>query len=187
MQGRATGGGRERLLRGPVRKRMCESAGPGKEKREGGVRAAVIFGNLALLVLFPVAWFAPLVTVSSSLRFWAEGTTLSVISTLQTLWSDDPVLGLVLTFLAIVAPTLKVLGLALIHARLLSPRVQGALFVLGRFAMADVFLIAVYVALYKGLAIGTITVGWGLYLFTGCIVASLMLSLLTEWRLTRRR
>jgi uncharacterized paraquat-inducible protein A len=128
-------------------------------------------------VLFPLAWFAPLMTVKVKLQFWASGTELSVISMLQSVWAEDAVLALVLTFLAVVAPTLKVLGTALIQTGFLSPRAHGALVVLGRLAMADVFLIAVYVAVFKGLDGGTITTGWGLWLFTACVLASVMMSL----------
>ncbi len=138
---------------------------------------ALILANLALAILFPVAWFAPLMTVNVRLAFWAGGTDLSVISTLQSLWAEDAVLALLLTFAAIVAPTVKVIGTGLILARLLSPRVQGALHAIGKLAMADVFLIAIYIALFKGLDGGTITIGWGLYLFTFCVVASLLISM----------
>jgi uncharacterized paraquat-inducible protein A len=143
-------------------------------------RPALIALTALLAVLFPVAWFAPLMTVQVRLAFWADGTDLTLISTLQSLWSEDAVLGLILTFAAIVAPTVKVLGTALLLARLLSPRVQGVLWHIGRFAMADVFLIAVYVAMFKGLDGGTITIGWGLHLFTACVIGSLLLSVMAD-------
>ena len=142
---------------------------------------ALALANLSLVVLFPVAWFAPLMQV----RLWRWGSEreISVISGLQQLWADEPLLALLVTFFAIVAPTIKVLGLALVHFRQLSPRMLGALFFVGRLAMADVFLVAVWIVAFKGLGIGQIAVLWGLYLFTACIVASLLLSLATEvWR-----
>ena len=144
---------------------------------------ALAAANLALVALFPVAWFAPLMTV----RLWRWGgeREVSVVTGLQALWADEPVLALLVTFFAIVAPTIKVLGLALVHFRLLSPRLLGALFLTGRLAMADVFLVAVWIVAFRGLGIGQIAVHWGLYLFTACIIASLVLSLLTEW--ARRR
>jgi uncharacterized paraquat-inducible protein A len=148
-------------------------------------RSALIAANAALAVLFPVAWFAPLMTVRVTLQFWASGTELSVIGTLQGLWATDVALALLLTFFAIVAPTVKVLGTGLILARLLSPRAHWALFQIGRFAMADVFLIAVYIAIFKGLDGGSITTGWGLWLFTGCILGALVVSVLAE-RTVRR-
>ncbi|MFN3973076.1 MAG: paraquat-inducible protein A [Gemmobacter sp.] len=143
-------------------------------------RALLIALTGALAVLFPVAWFAPLMTVKVRMAFWAEGTDLTLVSTLQAVWAEDAALGLILTFAAVVAPTVKVLGTGLILMRLLSPRVAGILWHIGRFAMADVFLIAVYVALFKGIGGGTISLGWGLHLFTACVIASLVLSMLAE-------
>lgn len=142
------------------------------------------WANLSLLVLFPIAWFAPLMEVQ--LWRWGAEREISVITGLQALWREDAVLALLVTFFAIVAPTVKVLGLALIHMRLMSPRMDRALFFIGRLAMADVFLVAVWIVAFRGLGIGSVNVGWGLYLFTGCILASLGLSLASEWRRRRR-
>jgi uncharacterized paraquat-inducible protein A len=44
--------------------------------------------------------------------------------------------------------------------------------------MADVFLIALYIVIVKGAGMVTVEVAWGLYLFTACI----LLSLLVSWR-----
>jgi hypothetical protein len=41
--------------------------------------------------------------------------------------------------------------------------------------MADIFLIALYITLSKGIGIGRIETQWGLYLFTGCILVSVTL------------
>jgi paraquat-inducible protein A len=46
--------------------------------------------------------------------------------------------------------------------------------------MADVFLIALYVVVAKGIGIGRVEVAWGLYLFTACILASLAISFFTK-------
>lgn len=129
-----------------------------------------------LALAFPVAWFAPLMTVKVRLAFWASGTEISLVSTLQSLWADDPALTLVLSFLTLVAPMLKLAGAALVLLGLLSPRTEGALWWLGRLAMADVFLIVVYMALFKGLDGGTITPEWGLWAYTGAVMGSLGLS-----------
>ncbi len=141
---------------------------------------ALAIPNLLLIAALPAAWFAPLVTVQLW-RFGAERQ-VSVVTGLQGLWREDVVLALLLTFFAIVAPTIKVLGLALVHFRMLSPRLLGALFVVGKMAMADVFLIAVYIMAFRGLGIGTIRIEWGLYAFTACILLSLLLSLATGWQ-----
>ncbi len=132
--------------------------------------------NLTLLVLYPIAWFAPLMTAQVLPLFGKS--VISVISGLQALWETDVFLALVVTFLALFAPYLKTLGLALVHFDLLSARVVPVLHVLGKLAMADVFLIALYIIIAKGIGVGTLEVQWGLYLFTLCILASVILSLL---------
>ncbi|SIS78278.1 paraquat-inducible protein A [Phaeovulum vinaykumarii] len=136
--------------------------------------------NLALLVAFPVAWFAPL--LRAGLLPFFDLDEISVVSGLQSLWEKDVGLALLVTFLALFAPYMKTLGLALVQFHLASPRLLGALHLLGRLAMADVFLIALYIVLAKGVGLGRIETGWGLYLFTGCILLSLVISALEEAR-----
>ena len=48
--------------------------------------------------------------------------------------------------------------------------------ILGKLAMADIFLIALYIVLIKGIGVGRVETGWGLYLFTGCILVSIAIS-----------
>lgn len=129
--------------------------------------------NMALVILFPIAWFAPLLRAGLLPLFGLDE--VSVISGLQSLWQSDVVLALVVTFCAIFAPMLKVLGRALRDFGLLDARAEPALAVLGKLAMADIFLIALYVVLVKGIGLATVETAWGLYLFTGCILASLFL------------
>jgi len=131
--------------------------------------------NLLLLVLFPVAWFAPLLRAGLLPLFGLSE--ISVISGLQSLWGSDVFLALLVTFFALFAPYVKTLGLALVQFHLLDRRALPVLTVLGKLAMADIFLIALYIVLAKGIGLGTVEVAWGLYLFTGCILASLGLSL----------
>jgi paraquat-inducible protein A len=130
--------------------------------------------NLALLVLFPIAWFAPLLRAGLLPMFGLDE--ISVITGLQSLWDSDVALALLVTIMAIFAPWLKTIGLALLHFRLLSPRVLPALNIMGKLAMADVFLIALYIVVVKGVGMATVEVAWGLYLFTACILASLWVS-----------
>ncbi|NEY88700.1 paraquat-inducible protein A [Tabrizicola oligotrophica] len=130
--------------------------------------------NLSLLILFPVAWFAPLMRAAVLPIFGMEE--ISVLTGLQSLWETDAALALVVTFLAVFAPIAKVIGLALVDFGLMLPRTLPALQVLGKLAMADVFLLAIYIVLVKGAGLVTLETAWGLYLFTGCILASLLLS-----------
>lgn len=136
--------------------------------------------NLSLLVLFPVAWFAPLIRAGLDLPLFGMSE-ISVISGLQSLWGSSPLLALVVTVMAIFAPWAKTGGLALVQFGLLSPRVLPALHLLGKLAMGDVFLLALYIVVVKGVGMTVIETAWGLYLFTGLILVSLALS---EW--TRR-
>ncbi len=128
--------------------------------------------NLSLLILFPIAWFAPLMRAAILPIFGMDE--ISVITGLQSLWSTDAALALVVTFLAVFAPIAKVIGVALVDFGLLAPRVSPALHIMGKLAMADVFLLAIYIVLVKGAGLVTIETAWGLYLFTGCILASFL-------------
>jgi paraquat-inducible protein A len=138
---------------------------------------AMKYANLALLFLFPVAWFAPLLRAALLPVFGMSE--ISVVTGLQSLWQSDAALALVVTFFAVFAPFAKTVGLALIHFDLLSARALPVLHVMGKLAMADVFLIAVYIVIAKGTGYVTIETAWGLYLFTGLIVASLAISIAT--------
>jgi paraquat-inducible protein A len=136
---------------------------------------ALIAANLTLLVLFPLAWFAPLLRAQLLPFFRVQE--ISVISGLQTLWREDVFLALLITVFALVAPMLKTALLALIHFRRLGHSALPLLTLLGKLAMADIFLIALYIVTAKGLGVGRIEVAWGLYLFSACILASLALTL----------
>lgn len=132
--------------------------------------------NLSLLVLYPIAWTAPLLRAGVLPLFGL--TEISVLSGVCSLWASDIFLALVVTVFALFAPYVKTIGLALVQFERLSPRALPALGIIGKLAMADVFLIALYITVAKGIGIGRIEVAWGLYLFTGCILMSLWI----HWR-----
>ncbi len=140
----------------------------------------LIAANLSLLFLFPLAWVAPLLRAGFLPLFGLSE--ISVLSGLQALWAEDVVLALLVTVFALFAPYLKTIGLALVHFGLASPRILWALGVLGKLAMADIFLVALYIVVIKGIGVGSVHVAWGLYLFTGCVLGSLVLSLLSGHR-----
>ncbi len=133
--------------------------------------------NLYLLVLFPIAWFAPLLRAALLPVFGMDE--ISVMSGLQSLWGSDVFLALIVTTFAIFAPYLKTILLALVHFDLLKAKVLPVIGYLGKLAMADIFLIALYVVVVKGAGRVTVEGGWGLYLFTGCVLASLLISTLS--------
>ena len=134
--------------------------------------------NLALLVLFPIAWFAPL--LRAGLLPFFELDSITVMTGLQALWEKDVILALLVTFLAVFAPYMKTIGLALVQFRLASPRIMPVLHLLGKLAMADIFLISLYIVIFKGVGLGRLETAWGLYLFTFCILLSFAISLVTE-------
>lgn len=136
--------------------------------------------NLILLVLYPVAWTAPLMRAGLLPLFGLSE--ISVLSGLQALWGSDIFLAMVVTIFAIFAPWLKTLGLALLQFGLLDRRVLPALEILGKLAMADIFLIALYITLAKGIGVGRIETAWGLYLFTTCILGSILISYMESQR-----
>ena len=95
---------------------------------------------------------------------------------MQTLWEEDLALALLVAFFAMVAPILKTALLALVHWGALKPRALPLLAVLSKLAMADVFLIAVYIVVMKGVGIGRIDTAWGLWFFTACVLLSIFVT-----------
>ena len=142
---------------------------------------ALIAANLALLVLFPIAWMAPLARAGLLPFFRLQE--MSIISAITSLWEADVFLALVVILLALVAPIAKTLALAAVHFRVITERTIPTLEILGKLAMADVFLIAVYIVVAKGVGVGRIETAWGLYLFTFCVAASMVITHLTKKKL----
>lgn len=136
--------------------------------------------NLALLLLYPVAWAAPLLRAGLLPLFGLRE--ISVLSGIAALWQSDAALASLVALLALIVPWTKTLVLGLVQFGRLSPRLLPVLGALNKLAMADVFLVAIYITLAKGIGVGRIETAWGLYLFTGCILASLAIS----WAETRR-
>lgn len=134
--------------------------------------------NLSLLILFPISWTAPLVRAGVLPLFGLSE--ISVLSGLASLWDTDKALAVIVALFAMVAPMAKTLALAAIQFGRVNARWLPPLTWLGRLAMADVFLIALYITLAKGIGIGRVETAWGLYLFTACILASLGLSVWTK-------
>ena len=136
--------------------------------------------NLALLVAFPIAWAAPLLR-AGILPFFGMSE-ISVLSGIRSLMGTDPWLAALVALLALVAPYAKILTLAGIQFGYLSPRALPVVKLAGRLAMADVFLIALYIVVVKGAGLARVETAWGLWLFTGCVLVSLVTSWLTPVR-----
>lgn len=139
---------------------------------------AIRYLNLSLLILFPISWAAPLMR-AGVLPFFSLNE-ISVLSGIADLWGTDKFLAIIVSLFALAAPFGKTVGLALIHFGKTSANSLPLINLLGKLAMADVFLIAIYITVAKGIGIGRIETGWGLYLFTFCILASLVVAIGTR-------
>lgn len=135
--------------------------------------------NLALLGLFPVAWFAPL--AKAGILPFFSGNEITVAGGVMDLWKVDPALSLLVAFFAVIVPFGKSLMLAAIHRGWPGP--LGLIEVVGKLSMADVFLIALYIVVVKGVGVGHVSSAWGLWLFTACVLASIWIS----WATGRER
>lgn len=163
------------------------AAGPSPETprpertRMRPVPRPIIVANLALLAVYPLAWAAPV--ASAQLLPFFSGTEISILSGIGDLAGPEPVLAALVALFALVIPYAKTLALALVHAGRLGPAPLPAIETLGKLSMADVFLIALYIVLVRGVGIGDVTTRWGLWLFTGCVLASILISHQTARRL----
>ena len=134
--------------------------------------------NLTLLILFPIAWFAPLLRAGILPLFSLNE--ISIMSGLRSLWQSDPILALLVTALAIFAPYAKTIALALVQFGWFTTQALPTLTWLGKLAMADIFLISLYIVIVKGIGIGRVETAWGLWLFTFCVLLSLAVSIFTS-------
>lgn len=130
--------------------------------------------SLLLLIAFPIAWAAPL--MRAGLLPFFGGTEISILSGIRTLYGSDPALALLVAVLALVAPYGKILALEGIRYGVLGASAKPFVTFMGRVAMADIFLIAVYIVVVKGVGLGRVETAWGLWLFTACVGLSLMMS-----------
>ncbi len=139
--------------------------------------------NLLLLILFPAAWLAPL--ARAGLLPWFSGDAITILGGVADLWIVDPVLSLLVALFALVIPYAKVLVLAAVHFGRLGPGSVPLVEAIGKLSMADVFLVALYIVIVKGVGIGHVTTAWGLWLFTGCVLASAWIGWATKRSLDR--
>jgi len=130
----------------------------------------VVAVNLALLILYPVSWFAPLARAGWLPYF--SGSEISLIGGVRDLWQSDAALAALVALFAVAIPYGKTIVLALVHFGLLGSRSLPLVEAIGKLSMADVFLIALYIVMVKGVGIGHVASAWGLWLFTACVLAS---------------
>ncbi len=145
----------------------------------------LLIANLATLVLYPLAWTAPLMRAGWLPYFTGEE--ISLISGIHALWRSDAALAALFTLFAVAFPVGKGLALALVQAGRFGRSALPAIELLGRLSMADVFLVALYIVVVKGVGIGHVSTAWGLWLFTALVLASMAVSFATARYLMQER
>ncbi len=140
--------------------------------------------NLSLLVLYPISWFAPLIRAGLLPLFGLSE--ITIWSGIVSLWEKDIFLALLVALFALIAPYAKTLALFAVHTGRSGQRTLRISEWAGRLAMADIFLISLYITVIKGIGVGRIETAWGLYLFSGCVLASLATAWATERELRRQ-
>jgi len=136
--------------------------------------------NLLLLILYPAAWLAPLAHAGMFPWFF-EGNEISILGGIGDLWQADAALACLVALFAIIIPYGKTLALSAVHFDRLGPRPLPVIETVGKLSMADVFLIALYVVVVKGVGVGHVSIAWGLWLFTACVLVSIWVG----WATTR--
>ncbi len=146
------------------------------------ISPVVVPANLLLLLLYPASWLAPLARAGWLPYF--SGNEITILGGVADLWQSDAALAALVALFAIVIPYAKTLSLAAIHFGWLGSRALPLIEIIGKLAMADVFLIALYIVLVKGVGIGHVVSAWGLWLFTACVLASLWAGFETKRKIT---
>ncbi|MEL6481611.1 MAG: paraquat-inducible protein A [Pseudomonadota bacterium] len=140
-----------------------------------------LFGlNLALLLAWPVAWTAPL--ARAGLLPFFQGKEVSIIGGLGALWEADALLAILVFLFAILMPVAKTAALGLLLAGRLSARAEPVIALLGKLSMVEVFLVALYIVVVKGVGLGHVTPAWGLWLFTACVLVQIAIAELASHR-----
>ena len=146
----------------------------------GGLVHPLAAANLTLLVLYPVSWTAPL--AEAGLLPWFGGNEVSIWGGVVALWEADPLLSVLVALFAMAFPVAKTLALAGVHFGRLGARALPWVDVLGKVSMADVFLIAMYIVVAKGVGLGYVVPGWGLWFFTACVLGQIVVSQASKGR-----
>ena len=67
-------------------------------------------------------------------------------------------------------------ALGLVLAGRLGEGAHPTIALLGKLAMAEVFLVALYIVVVKGVGLGHVTPAWGLWLFTACVLVQIAIA-----------
>lgn len=142
--------------------------------------------TVLLLIGFPVAWLAPLAEAGFAMPLFG-GSEISILGGVIELADSDIFLCIVVAVFAILIPYAKtMLLLGAQFGQLGAPeKWLKTLGYMGKLSMADVFLIAMYVVMIKGIGVGDIEIRWGLHLFTALVFVSMWATWATERAMKR--
>jgi paraquat-inducible protein A len=134
--------------------------------------------SLSALLLFVPGVLLPMMRLES----FGHATEASILDGVSYMLAHGEVfIGLVILVFSLVLPPLKLLALLLVSTRLLPPagraRLYGWVELLGRWGMLDVLVVAVLVAFVKLGDTVRIQPGVGLFLFSACVLVSILASL----------
>ena len=137
------------------------------------------------LVLFGYVLFEPLLVTRISFIRRQE---IVLVQAAYDLYQTDIVLFLVVFFFGIFAPAVKMLASAgawyLLDVRH-ALQLQKVIIILGKLAMLDIMLIAIYIVAIKGVGIGSVDIMPGLYFYVALVISSFFVSLAMEHLLDR--
>jgi paraquat-inducible protein A len=152
-----------------------------KRKTPWSFHLTAAFTLCALLLYIPANIYPIL-----SMTLYGRETSNTVFSGVVRFYQDGDIFVAVVVFLAsILVPLMKILGLLFLvvstrfhweGARLWRTRVYRAIDVLGKWAMLDVFALAILISLIKLQRMASVTPGRGVFAFTLVIVFTLLAS-----------
>lgn len=136
---------------------------------------------LITLVGFPIAWIAPLAYAGINLPLFGTSE-ITILDGVVKLIESDLVLACIVVVFAILIPYTKTVFLIFIqYNQAKNPkRIIETLSSIGKWSMADVFLISLYIVIVKGVGIGKVEIAWGMYLFTLMVIFSMISTHITK-------
>lgn len=127
-------------------------------------------------VFFPLGITQPVLETS---RFFFFKDQYSILETIQALWRTEEIVLAALIFLfSIITPLLKMIVTALISWRVVvpGPGTAQVLESLGKWSLADVFIVAIAIVIWSTSGVGTAASQTGIWLFATSAVFTMLAS-----------
>jgi len=135
---------------------------------------------LCSLIALIVGVTAPLLTLQ---KLYFIENTISLISTIQVLYSDNEwLLFIIISLFSVCIPIVKIVSLLLItnvdfEPKTFLDRMLSLIETLGKWSMLDVFVVALLLVSLKLGALAKVEVHYGLYVFAFSVILTMVLSL----------